>query len=81
MKTAAFWDRAPCRLVEVNRRFRSAYCLYHKDDEDGGSMHLRNVGLLQRDYTALYPRNVSSSKLKLTGGEARMEKINRKCHV
>jgi hypothetical protein len=28
---------------------------------DGGSTHLWNVGLLQRDYTALYPRRLSSS--------------------
>jgi hypothetical protein len=28
-------------------------------DDDGGSTHLRNVGLLQ-DYTALYPRKMSS---------------------
>jgi hypothetical protein len=27
----------------------------------GGSAHLWNVGLLQRDYTALYPRRLSSS--------------------
>jgi hypothetical protein len=26
------------------------------DLEDGGDMFLRNVGLLSRDYTALYPR-------------------------
>jgi hypothetical protein len=37
----AFWDRAPCSLVEVDRRLRGAYCL-------------------QRDYTVLYPRWLSS---------------------
>jgi hypothetical protein len=30
---------------------------------DGGSMHLWNVGLLQRDYTEQYPRRLSSSNL------------------
>jgi hypothetical protein len=38
---------------------------YHRqgDDrpDDGGSTHLRNVGLLQRDCIALYPRRLSSS--------------------
>jgi hypothetical protein len=26
--------------------------------DDGGSTHLRNVGLLQQDYTALHPRRL-----------------------
>jgi hypothetical protein len=34
-------------LVEVNHR-----------PDDKGSMHLWNVGLLQRDYTAVYPRKL-----------------------
>jgi hypothetical protein len=25
-----FWDIAPCSLVEINRRFRGAYCLHHQ---------------------------------------------------
>jgi hypothetical protein len=28
MKMTAFWDTAPCSLVEVHRRFRGAYCPY-----------------------------------------------------
>jgi hypothetical protein len=50
----AFWDTALCSLVEVYRRF---WC---GDDhpDDGGSAHLWNVYLLQRNYTALYPRNL-----------------------
>jgi hypothetical protein len=31
MKITAFCDTVPCSL-EVDRRFRGAYCLYHKDD-------------------------------------------------
>jgi hypothetical protein len=27
-----FWDVAPCSLVETDRRFRGAYCLYHQGD-------------------------------------------------
>jgi hypothetical protein len=28
-----FWDIAPCSHVEVDRRFRGAYCLHHQDDQ------------------------------------------------
>jgi hypothetical protein len=42
-----------------------AYCAHHRFDDhqsnDGGSAHLWNVGLLQRDYTALYPRRLAYS--------------------
>jgi hypothetical protein len=57
VNTAEFWDIAPCTLVTVDRRFRSAYCLHHQGRDDGG----KNVGLLQRDYTALYYRRLSTS--------------------
>jgi hypothetical protein len=30
MKMIAFWDMAPCSLVEVDGRFRGAYCLRHR---------------------------------------------------
>jgi hypothetical protein len=33
MKCVVFWDVAPCSHVEVDRRFRGAYCLHHKGDE------------------------------------------------
>jgi hypothetical protein len=51
---------APSSLVGVTRRFRGAYCPHHHPD-DGGSTHLWNVGLLLRDYTALYLRRLLSS--------------------
>jgi hypothetical protein len=54
VRRRVFWDTAPCTLAGVDRRFRRAYCL-----------HVWNVGLLQRDYTALYPRTLSSSKYTL----------------
>jgi hypothetical protein len=28
-----YWDVAPCSHVEVDRRFRGAYCLYHRPDD------------------------------------------------
>jgi hypothetical protein len=39
MKMTTFWDIAPCSLVEVDRRFRGAYCLHYRPD-DGGSMYI-----------------------------------------
>jgi hypothetical protein len=55
MEITVFWDIAPCSLV-VDRRFRSSCCR-----DCGGSKHLWNVGMLQRDYTALYPWRLLSS--------------------
>jgi hypothetical protein len=33
MKFSVFWDVAPCSEVDVDRRFRGAYCLHHQGDE------------------------------------------------
>jgi hypothetical protein len=30
MKTAVFWDAAPCSIVDIARRLRGAYCLHHQ---------------------------------------------------
>jgi hypothetical protein len=32
MKFRVFWDVAPCSHVDVDRRFRGAYCLHHQVD-------------------------------------------------
>jgi hypothetical protein len=45
LKMTAFWDIAPCNVVEIDRHFRGAYCLHHHPDH-GGSTYLWNVGLL-----------------------------------
>jgi hypothetical protein len=45
MNVTTFWDVMTCRLVEIDRRFRGAYCLHHRPD-DGSSNHLSNVGQL-----------------------------------
>jgi hypothetical protein len=60
LKMTAFRDIQPCTLVDVDPRFGGAYYLHHRPD-DGGSMNLWNFGVLQRDYTALYPSKLSYS--------------------
>jgi hypothetical protein len=30
MKFRVFWDVAPCSHIELDRRFRGAYCLHHQ---------------------------------------------------
>jgi hypothetical protein len=47
MKIKDFWNMTP-------------YCLHHQGD-DGGSMHLWTVGLLQRNYTKPCPRRHSTT--------------------
>jgi hypothetical protein len=46
MKMAVFYDDVPCSPVDISRRFRGAYCLYHQGDEspdDGSGKLLLNV--------------------------------------
>jgi hypothetical protein len=35
MDFRVFWDVALCSHVEVDRRFRGAYCLHYQGDDDG----------------------------------------------
>jgi hypothetical protein len=57
VKIRALWDVAPCSPVGVHRRLIGGYSSHG----DGGSTHPRNVGVLQRDYTALHPRTLQIS--------------------
>jgi hypothetical protein len=63
MKYRVFWVVATCNYVEVDRRFRGAYCLHYQGDgtDDGGSMHLWNIGPVQYDYTTLQRRRLYTS--------------------
>jgi hypothetical protein len=59
MKMRVFWDIAPYSLAGVDRRFKRAYCFHHpgiQRPDAVRSTQVLNVGLLQQDYTALYPR-------------------------
>jgi hypothetical protein len=51
------------KLHIIEFEIRAVYANFENSDypSDGDSTHLRNVGLLQRGYTALYPRRLSSS--------------------
>jgi hypothetical protein len=40
-----FWDVLPCSQVDVDRRFRGAYCFLHQGDET-------------HPYTAVHPRRL-----------------------
>jgi hypothetical protein len=51
MKMTASWEIELC-IVQVDQRSRGAYCLHHQGDDNGGSTHIRNVGLFLRHYTA-----------------------------
>jgi hypothetical protein len=44
MNIIAFWDTAPCSLVEVEEHFRGDYCLQH-----------RGRVTAHQEYTAQYP--------------------------
>jgi hypothetical protein len=70
MKAIAFWHMTLCSLVEVDRRFRGAYCLHHQCDityrsADTISTPVWNIDLLERQYTAAYPRRLSTSYSQL----------------
>jgi hypothetical protein len=45
METTAFWDVAPCTLVQVDRH---VYCLHRRPDDEGITQ-LWNVGILIQD--------------------------------
>jgi hypothetical protein len=40
MKMRPFWDVAPCSLIEIDRRFRDAYCLHHQGNNDASLKRL-----------------------------------------
>jgi hypothetical protein len=65
MKIKDFWNVALCILAEVD----------HHGLDYGGSTHLLNVGLLQRDYTALNIRKLSFSSLLFYLEDGKTEKI------
>jgi hypothetical protein len=61
LKITVFRDMVPCRLVQVNQHFRRAYCLHHRSPDDGSIKLHSNTDQLLCNYTAQYPRRLSSS--------------------
>jgi hypothetical protein len=39
IKFTVFWDILPYSKIDIDRRFRGAFCLHYQGD-DGGRMHL-----------------------------------------
>jgi hypothetical protein len=58
MNMTTLWDIVLCSLVKVDPRFGGVYCLHLQCPDDGGSMNLWNIGLLQQDYTVLHARKL-----------------------
>jgi hypothetical protein len=65
----------PCSVVLGYRCFESLSCFH---PEDGGSMDLRNVGILQQHFTALQhrrPRREKSKNVRCAGLVPRMQEV------
>jgi hypothetical protein len=65
IKLTAFWDIAPCSLIECDRRFKGTYCLHQQDDASIIALMIEAVstsvvGYILRDYTAQYPKWLST---------------------
>jgi hypothetical protein len=57
MKKTVYSHIAQCSFVDVDWRFRDAYC-HHRCPDDRGCTHLSNVCLFLQDCTALCPRRL-----------------------
>jgi hypothetical protein len=62
MKLIAFWDKAPCSLAEVRRRFRDAYCFHHQGVLPPSPWWWRN-STLKRRFTWTRLHSATSSRL------------------
>jgi hypothetical protein len=61
---SVFWDVAPCSVVDINRRFRGAYCsIIRAMSNIEGSKFFWNVGQYLPDYTVHHPRRQPHSHL------------------
>jgi hypothetical protein len=56
MKTADFWDIAPCSLVVVHLRFRGSYCFHHQVDKFTDVERVRTRGNVINTTTAATTR-------------------------
>jgi hypothetical protein len=64
IKMTVLWDIVPCSLVEVDRRFRSPYCLHYQENESHSvilMMQAISISEMSVNFSAHYPKNLSSS--------------------
>jgi hypothetical protein len=64
LKMTAFWDIAPCSLVEVDRRFRCAYCLHHQGDVRLHGAVSQKGGLFQHLVYAVGPCPLARASIR-----------------
>jgi hypothetical protein len=48
MKITAFYDIAPCSLIEIDRRFTDAHCLHHQGGEIAQKTVIFNLNVVFR---------------------------------
>jgi hypothetical protein len=80
MNMTAFWDVAPCSLLDTDRRFGRAYRLHHHHD-DGGNKLFKTLGWYLPDYTVLHPRKQPSSFHTCTSRHENLEPFKMKVRL
>jgi hypothetical protein len=68
----AFWSIAPCSLVEVDRRFRGAYCLHYQVSGDRQYTYLKLRYTSTRLNMALYLRRLAVIFILVTESSGRV---------
>jgi hypothetical protein len=64
LKISAFLDVASCSLVEVDWRFRCAYCVNHPGAGDGGGTQLWNVAVKTYNFSMTSCLKIAESNLR-----------------
>jgi hypothetical protein len=70
MKMTAFWNGAPCSLVEIDRSFKDAYCSHSQGDD--GDIH---------PLIALMMEAVGTSETSVYFHETTQRDIAESCHL
>jgi hypothetical protein len=69
MKFRVFWDVLPCSQVDVDGRFRGAYCLHHQGSETSDNIYLTTRKYISED-SKLHTRRRENLKSHIGGGVA-----------
>jgi hypothetical protein len=62
LKFRVFWDVARCSQVDVERRFRGAYCLHHQGNHHSSPWWWRQYAPLKYRSTSTWPHGATSQK-------------------